>query len=308
MKPSSLPSFPFKDQLSRLRTARPRLLILLAAGAGAGLLWAVLRSLTRARQTSPEWQLFLLLLAALLSLWIGLGGLALLLRRRGRSLADIFSLPLIFALAYLIPALVFVLPGWVSQSRAQPAVLLPGGVWGPAGLVVGQPWYYLWQALMLAASSFVRKPQFSTALPHRTALHWRVTAALLAGLVIWLAAAFVYGLLASPFSAFPEAPLPLLQIMVLVVATLIAPWGEERFFRGELLPRQESAWGHTPAVLVNAALFATVQLRPLLWLPAFVVGLLLAELTLRTRRLVFPILAHALCNLLFFFLGWYLVL
>ncbi|MCD4673781.1 MAG: CPBP family intramembrane metalloprotease [Anaerolineaceae bacterium] len=305
---SAPPSPSLKERLTRFRKIRPRLLLILTALALAAVLWVVLRSLTQSPHLSIEWRLFLLLIAALLSLWIGLGGVTFLLKQYGRSLADVLSISVILILAYLIPTLAFVIPDWINQSLSDPKTLLPGGLLGTAGLAAGQPWFYLWQTLVLAGSSLTRPSKLARAASDNAALHWQVTASLLTGLAAWLAGAFIYGLVSTPYPAEPSPPSAILQATLLGVSILIAPWAEEHFFRGEILPRWEASLGRTQAVLASAALFATLQLRPLLWLPAFVVGLMLAELALRTRRLIYPILAHALCNLLFFLLGWYLVI
>ena len=290
-----------KERLSRLWKKYPRLSLVLSALPLAILLFVVLYSLKQSSALSVEWRLFLMLAAALLSLWIGLGGVSLILKRQGRSLDDSFYIVIILILAYLIPALIFVIPDWLIPSA--------DGIPRIARLAAGQPWFYLWQALALAGSGFIRLPnKLPPSISDKPAFHWQLTISLLVGLTAWLIAAFIYGLLSTPFPDIPAPPSDILQAALLSVSVLIAPWAEERFFHGEILPKWEAAHGRTQAILFSAALFATVQLRPLLWLPAFVVGLALAELTLRTRRLIYPILAHALINLLFFFLGWYLVI
>lgn len=291
----------FKERLSRLWKKYPRLPLVLAALPLLILLSVALYSLKQSSQLSIEWRLFLMLSAALLSLWIGLGGISLILKRQGRSLDDSLYIVIILVLAYLIPALIFVIPDWIIPST--------DGIPRIARLAAGQPWFYLWQALALTGSGFIRLPNKLThSISDKPAFHWQLTISLLAGLTAWLIAAFIYGLLSTPFPGIPTPPSDILQAALLSVSVLIAPWAEERFFRGEILPKWEASHGRTRAILFSAALFATVQLRPLLWLPAFVVGLALAELALRTRRLIYPILAHALVNLLFFLIGWYLVI
>ena len=291
----------FKERLSQLWKKHPRLPLILAALPLLVLLAIVLYSLRQSSQLSIEWRLFLILSAALLSLWIALGGVSLILKRQGRSLNDSLYIIIVLVLAYLIPAVIFVIPDWLAPST--------DGIARIARLAAGQPWFYLWQALALAGSSFVRipnkKPRSTSDKP---AFHWQLTISLLAGLAAWLIAAFIFGLLSTPFTVIPNRPSDILLAVLLSVSVFIAPWAEEHFFRGEILPKWEASYGRTRAILFSAALFATVQLRPLLWLPTFVVGVALAELSLRSHRLIYPIIAHALVNLLFFLLGWYLLI
>ena len=307
--PSSSPSS-LRDRLNRVWKSKPRLPFLLTATTLGGIVWLILHNISRLPQLSTEWNLLLLLMGALLSLGVGLGSLALLLKRRGHALEDVLTLPLILVLAYLVPALAFVIPDWITRLLTAPGWLTFKDLLGPGGLTAGQPWVYLWQALVLAGSGLIHKPRLETATPpaEKLPLIWQIATGLLTGLAAWLMAVFVYSLLADPQNPLSESPSPLLQAVLLATGVLIAPWAEERFFRGEILPRWEISLGRKQAVLASAALFATLQLRPLLWLPAFVVGLALAELTLQTRRLTHAILSHALCNLLFFLLGWYLLI
>jgi membrane protease YdiL (CAAX protease family) len=290
-----------KEHFSRLWKNHPRLSLLLAALPLPAILTVVLFNLNQSPQLTIEWRLFLMLTAALLSLWIGLGGVSLILKRQGLSLSGTLYFTVTLVLAYLIPAVLFVIPDWIIPAAAA----LPPNT----RLAAGQPWFYLWQALALAGSGFIRSPgglpRSSSSQP---AFHWQLTSSLLTGLTAWLIAAFLYALLSTPFPAKPVPPSDILLAALFIVSILIAPWAEERFFRGEILPAWVQSLGRTKAILLSAALFATVQFRPLLWLPAFVVGLALAELALRTRHLIYPILAHALINLLFFLLGWYLVM
>jgi membrane protease YdiL (CAAX protease family) len=291
----------FKERLSRLWKKHPRLPFVLAAVPLSVLFAVVLYSLNQSSQLTVEWRLFLMLTAALLSLWIGLGGISLILKRQGRTLDGTIHIIITLVLAYLIPAVIFVIPDWLIPFAADMPPI--------NRLAAGQPWFYLWQALALTGSGFIRIPgRLTHPAANQPAFHWQLTISLLTGLTAWLIAAFLYALLSSPFPARPAPPSDILLAALFIVSVLIAPWAEERFFRGEILPKWEASLGRTRAILFSAALFATVQLRPLMWLPAFVVGLALAELALRTRRLIYPILAHALINLLFFLLGWYLVI
>ena len=260
-----------KEHLARLWKNHPRLSLILAALPLLAILYGVLVNLNHSPQLTIEWRLFLMLTAALLSLWIGLGGVSLILRRQGLSLSSTLYITITLVLAYLIPAVLFVIPDWIIPSAAPlpPNTLLAGG----------QPWFYLWQAFALAGSGFIRTPGgLPKSSSNQPAFYWQLTISLLTGLTAWLIAAFLYALLSTPFPAEPDPPSAILQAALFIVSVLIAPWAEERFFRGEILPAWERTRGRTPALLLSAALFATMQLRPLLWLPAFVIALPWANL------------------------------
>lgn len=351
---------------------------LLIGAALLSLIWLGLRLLVALPvDLAPvETKLGLMIGLAIFCLVLGALGLEWVWRARHSSATSergtrSLSLVAIFALVYLIPAVVMVLPGWLKLADH------PDRLFGPLGLASGQPGCFIWQVLALSgyllANSLLSRPtppsqsdhnpslravpakqspyQPGTAAPPSPLAPAQLIAGLLAGLGLWLAAAFIYGLLVSPFSAGDAAlsQQPVLRTLGLLVALTLAPWAEERFFRQQLLlawrprglsvlakhsrgfripvggrkeppqskiPRSgvedpalagRSRMGALGASLVTAALFATVQARPLLWLPAFLLGLGLAGLVLRTGRLAPAMLAHALFNGLIYLLGWYLV-
>ena len=100
--------------------------------------------------------------------------------------------------------------------------------------------------------------------------------------------------LTTPQFRFACPPPRLLALNILVMAVL-TPVFEETCHRGfifhALLPR-----GNTLAIFLSAALFGVMH-KPHSIVLAFVIGLLLAVLTLKLRTLWGPILVHATFNL-----------
>ena len=88
-----------------------------------------------------------------------------------------------------------------------------------------------------------------------------------------------------------------LQKLVTVVAIVAwGPFAEELFFRGFILAALVGPLGPLRAAAVSSALFAAAHLSVGAAVPAFVAGLLLAWLYLRTRSIWPPVTAHALQN------------
>ncbi|HEX8099537.1 MAG TPA: type II CAAX endopeptidase family protein [Actinomycetota bacterium] len=84
------------------------------------------------------------------------------------------------------------------------------------------------------------------------------------------------------------------------VVVLVAPAGEETFFRGFLykgLRRRMPVWG---AALLSGAIFGAVHVYPLLIPALFVVGVGLALLYERRQSLLAPMAAHATFNVVGF--------
>ena len=174
------------------------------------------------------------------------------------------------------------------------------GPWGrPPGLAAGQPEAFLWQSLALGLGLLLlRPPRLSW--PPRP--QWgTLTVVLLSGMALWLGCAFLLGLLLAPFQGLfvpLSAPLtPALRLLLAVLGCLAAPWALESTFRLPGSPLQAAFSLRRPA-LSTALLYALLQARPLLFLPAFGFSLGLSLLTRRTQHRAPIILAHAVFNLL----------
>ena len=74
---------------------------------------------------------------------------------------------------------------------------------------------------------------------------------------------------------------------------------EEIVFRGMLLHRWNQKWGMTKAIIFSSFFFGIIHPDPL---GAFVFGVAMSILYLRTQSLMIPILCHAANNLLVWFI------
>ncbi len=81
-----------------------------------------------------------------------------------------------------------------------------------------------------------------------------------------------------------------------VLAIIIAPLTEELVFRGVILRGLLGRWRPAAAVLISAAMFAFIHLNPAQAPVAFLLGILLGWIYVRTRSLGLCVLGHALNN------------
>ena len=89
--------------------------------------------------------------------------------------------------------------------------------------------------------------------------------------------------------------------LVVISAVIFAPIVEEFIFRGYLLNRWSLKLGALPAVILSSGLFAFLHSD---MLGAFVFGVVLCLLYMKTRSLVGPILVHIVNNLIAVSLEW----
>jgi membrane protease YdiL (CAAX protease family) len=293
-------------------TKAPRWLVPLLAALSAVLLagiWFGLRRLAAANDVPPGIKIGAIAAAAACCLVLALAWLWPILRqqRRNKRLGSSG----ILILVYVLPVLALIVPLRLA------ALFLPSAdVWENTQnwLRLGPPWLLLIQGGLLAAALLPRGLRMVLSMGKR--IQW--IPALLTGTGMWLLCAFTLSLLAisSGLTVQPEPlPSPVLLAVALVSALLILPLGEELFFR-KILPESLRALSSRPAFLerrlllwaASAAIFATLQARPLLWLPAFFLGLGLSALAEHTGRLRECVLAHAVFNLLALGLNWAAIL
>ena len=127
-------------------------------------------------------------------------------------------------------------------------------------------------------------------------------------LAVGLTATGLYALLADALGAdmlVPEQNLDKLReldgiarLPTFAVVGLLAPFGEEVFFRGFLLAALVPVIGGLRGALVSAAIFSAAHLNVSTLFPIFVMGMLLAWLYLRTGSILPSFVAHAGQNLL----------
>lgn len=249
--------------------------------------------------------------AAMACLLVGLAVLALALpHRSGPPKTPSLLSTLVFA--YVFPVAAVLLPLWaaanalhIETSRSLQGLL-------SSSLQPGTPWLALIQAGMLfliVTVWFILPQRAWQKRPPLPASTW--AAGLIAGLGLWLIATCATSALAG-FARLKDitAPYPSSGLIVLAALTaLIAlPVGEEYFYRHLLVERWQARLGPTWSAVASAALFAVLQGRPLLWLPAFLFSLGLHALVQSTGHLRPAILAHSLFNLLAFILNWAVLL
>ncbi len=273
-----------------------------------GLLWLVQRQ----PQMPAETVVALISILTLLVLGFAVGTLGFILRsallRPGLN-----PILLTLVLAYGLPAAVYfgldrLLALRFSGLEQSLPVIRLGSPFFP-----GQPWLFLWQALILAFLGIPVVQQSARRLEplsEKRPPDWLI--GLLGGGAIALLSAYLFSItrvwVENTFLADeiiqPIEVAPLIRWVTLLIGILVAPWAEERFFRGELVDRWQPRLGAGTAVLASAALFAALQLRPLLMLPAFLAGLGFGWLTQIYGNTRPAVVAHMVVNLLLFGLGW----
>jgi membrane protease YdiL (CAAX protease family) len=92
-----------------------------------------------------------------------------------------------------------------------------------------------------------------------------------------------------------DAP-PLGVILAVLVVGLLAPLGEELFFRGYLQTRLRQVWSPGRAILVTALAFGVIHGEPVHGVLAFGLGLYLGLVTERAESVIPAIICHAANN------------
>jgi membrane protease YdiL (CAAX protease family) len=92
-----------------------------------------------------------------------------------------------------------------------------------------------------------------------------------------------------------DAP-PIGVLLAVLVVGLLAPVGEELFFRGYLQTRLRRTWSPGPAIVVTALAFGVIHGEPIHGVLAFALGLFLGLLTERAESVVPAIICHAANN------------
>ncbi|MBI4338376.1 MAG: CPBP family intramembrane metalloprotease [Chloroflexi bacterium] len=212
------------------------------------------------------------------------------------SLADAAKgLLLAFAGAALLILAGSALHRVLGRDQALGVLLLSLALEGVLLLAVGRygPWRYgrSWQALGLGE-------------PGKAGVLLSL-AAFLTILGMSLLYTSVVGLLGLDWLQPPGLPIEvnqsiLTRAVTFLVTVLVAPFAEEAFFRGFLLPAFAGQWGFLRAAVASSLLFALSHASLGLVAPAFVSGLLLAWLYRRTGSLWSSCLAHGFQNLVAF--------
>ncbi|MCC6147313.1 MAG: CPBP family intramembrane metalloprotease [Anaerolineaceae bacterium] len=282
----------------------------LLAGRGVAALFGALRAAVSAPGRTTEARLGILFGAAALCLLLAV--IALDLWRRWRhGKAKRLPLEIALALAYVAPALALLAPGWVELALRLPVQQLAPALLGGRGLSSGTPWFTLWNFVVLAGYVLLtRRSQIAAAFPVSgkpiRQAGWLVPSGLLGGIGLFLVAAFIFSLQTRAMEISLPALSPWQHLLLAMAGAMAAPWAVELVFRDELYARWLPRLGGRGAALAAAALYAALQFRPLLFFPAFILGLSLAWLARRSGSLLPAILAHASFNLLAAGLNWFL--
>ena len=83
------------------------------------------------------------------------------------------------------------------------------------------------------------------------------------------------------------------NVLSFVSLAVLAPVTEELVFRGLLLQRWGSKYNSKIAILLSSAVFASMHTDPL---GAFVFGVLMCYLAIRSRGILLPMICHSLYN------------
>ncbi len=83
---------------------------------------------------------------------------------------------------------------------------------------------------------------------------------------------------------------------MILLAGILAPFGEEVFFRGVLYQYLRDKWGVITGVIVSSLLFGLIHLNLAVGITAFLLGILLAVLFEYSRSLWTSVLIHAVNN------------
>ncbi|MGF7185549.1 hypothetical protein GGQ84_001640 [Desulfitispora alkaliphila] len=131
---------------------------------------------------------------------------------------------------------------------------------------------------------------------------WGVT-----GGITLLALVMGTGALISHFFAVEAEPQPFAELLFeidstggliipFIMAVVLAPIGEEVFFRGFVYPVFRRMWSLPVAMIVSGILFASLHFDLIRAIPLAVGGIGLAWLYEKTGSIVTPIIAHAVWN------------
>ncbi len=87
-------------------------------------------------------------------------------------------------------------------------------------------------------------------------------------------------------------------VVAFIIIVILAPFGEEMLFRGFVYPGFRKRFGVVKAMLLSSAAFALFHVTPLLYVPMFIIGMVLVVLYEYRGTLAPNIMLHSLNNLL----------
>ncbi|OJF91001.1 CPBP family intramembrane glutamic endopeptidase [Alkalibacterium sp. 20] len=80
-----------------------------------------------------------------------------------------------------------------------------------------------------------------------------------------------------------------------ILGVLVGPFVEEFLFRGILLNKWSERFGIKKAILLSSLLFMVLHINSF-FIPQFILGILLAIIYVKTKKLIYPFLLHSINN------------
>ena len=221
----------------------------------------------------------------------------------GAILLPGWEIGFVLSAAYLAPLLIFRLPAFIDSSNT----IFPGS--GLADLahfntLNGFPGSHLWPVGVLVVYLIgLHYKKGKWPLTTRGALY-----GVPFGFALWLVCNYLFSVLSRTIPINTPVLSPWTYSLTALTVLLLSPWVIEIFFRVELWHILTEKAGPTGATFLVALVYATLQFRLLLWLPAFLFSLGLSELYRRTGSLLAIAAAHTVFNALMLLLNIGLVL
>lgn len=234
-----------------------------------------------------------------------------LLKRRPTATPSLFSPWRIFLLVYLVTPVVLVFPLWVVTLGLGIAAPSLSNINRQQVFSLPAPWVWLIQGgilflLLLPKIIPLRQWKFPFQKPF---LYLGVS--LILGWMLALISLYGYHLEVRLFGIDPVVLFPINRTshwLAGILMIFILPVSEQLFFRKFLFQALSERFSSQKAVWLSAFLFAVVQGRPLLFLPALIFSLVLQWWTDTSGDLRTAILTHAIANAFILAMNWTLVL
>lgn len=135
----------------------------------------------------------------------------------------------------------------------------------------------------------------------RCTLKARGLALAVGGIAAGLVCTAIYGVVLEAIGLRDTLPVPpllqdgastLVLALGLTLAIVVAPLAEELFFRGFVFGGLQTRIGVRWGAFISASLFTVAHMNPMLFVPIFVMGLILTWVYMKSGSLLYPILAH----------------
>ena len=193
---------------------------------------------------------------------------------------------------------IFLLSTLVGGLLVAPLMKLYGSVSQQAVTLVG---YVVQFALAIVLAVLYRRSRGGSGTLFRFSMKWFNTALILWGVVL----VFMIGVVIEPLLAiFPESYLEMLNNAVgqggwaIATTVIAAPVMEEMLFRCIVLESVRSRFGSFRAIMISAAVFGLIHIIPQQVINAFLVGIVLGFIYVKTESLTSVIILHAINNAL----------